>query len=141
MKKLIILIMLIFTTSIQANDNVGYIGIQYGDFDTDDDDVNLTAGLIRLGITTPEGFGFEFRTGVGIEDDDFGPAKVEIERVAGAYALYYIPFGDALKVYPIIGWSEVTLKVSSLGQSGQEEDDDFSYGVGVEIRVIVKSGV
>ncbi|MCP3669520.1 MAG: porin family protein [Gammaproteobacteria bacterium] len=134
MKLIPILFLLTVFSTVQANDNTVYLGIQYSDIEGKDTDNNIenNAAIARLGFITPNNWGLEARTGVGVDDDDLGPVKIELDRIYGLYGLYHFPVGEKLTVYPLIGWSQVKYKASFQGRSAFKDKDGLSYGVGVE---------
>ena len=134
-RNLIILILtgFFFVTPVQAEDIRGYIGLQFGQLDAETDvDVELDATLARLGFTTEHDWGLEVRTGLGSSDDSVGTVDVELERIYGIYGLYHLFLNERVSFYGALGYSKVTLKVSSDTNSTQPEDNGLSYGVGFE---------
>ena len=132
-----------------ADHNGTYVGVQYAMVEDEDLDLEPTAGVIRVGTSADEGYGYEFRIGTGLSDDGltetlpfpFGvtSADLEIDYIFGVYLLAEAPVG-AGSIYGILGFTqaEFTLEVDSqfLGPgSASEDESDISFGFGANFGV------
>ena len=128
MKKLTLVLVLLFTTNSYALESGNsYIGLQLGEADVDD--LDLEAYLIRFGVGVSDRIDLELRYGRGLNDQEDGGIEFEIESIGGFYGLYHVGI-----LYGIAGVSSGTVKASLLGQNTQVEEDSFSYGVGLEYQ-------
>ncbi len=137
------------TGAFAAFDDGGYMGIQYAMIEEDELELEPTAGVLRLGALSDEGFGFEARLGLGISSDDrteslpfpFGETSLdlEIDYLLGLYILAQAPIGSG-SIYGIVGFThtEFTLEAKSefLGSDSESDDEsDLSFGFGVNFGV------
>ena len=136
MNKLLMSLLLVLSTSVQADQLSSYLGVQLGTSESSLDgfgsDVDLDYTLIRFGIWVDDSIALELRTGRGIDDDNYQGIDLEVERIGGLYGLYHLNIGPNASVYGAAGWSDGTLKASQGNLSVQEDDDGFSYGFGAE---------
>jgi hypothetical protein len=132
MKKLALVLLLLFTSNSYAYESGdSYVGVQLGQ--TDIEDLDLNYYLIRIGVEVYDHIDLELRSARGSNDEEDQGIEVEIERISGIYGLYHLTMGHA-SVYGIAGWSEGTIKTTINDQSTQVEEDSFSYGVGLQYR-------
>lgn len=140
------------STSFAGSAGSSYAGIQYGMVtysETGIPDFEPTALAGRLGYFVHDQFSIEGRIGIGISDDSavvdvgFGPENVslEVDSLVGIYGVAHLPLSDNASLYGVIGFTqgELTVKVSGIPFSG--DDDDLSYGIGVDFGVGQKTSV
>jgi hypothetical protein len=138
MKKLVIvlpgvfMIALLALSTANANDARGYIGLQLGKADFEDDDLNY--GLARIGIKFPNNIAAEVRYGAGANSKTNDGVKVEVERILGVYGAYHFDLADKLSLYGIVGWSEVVINSTDSLDSVDTSQGGISYGIGAEFR-------
>lgn len=137
MKKLILVLVLLFSSNIYANEpGDAYIGVQFGQSSLEVDgfdDIDNTYGLIRLGRHITSDITFDLRYGDGIGDDTLMGVDFSIDRIFGLYILYHLELSSTISIYGLIGYTEADLKAEANGGSLVEEDDDISYGIGLNI--------
>ena len=123
-------------------------------FDTDEQiqgdeiDFDPTAFVGRVGYGIADNFAIEGRLGYGFSDDSIsrsgsgnvGTITVDIDQIAGIYAVSYIPISDAFSLYGITGFTntEITVTVDVNNVTGFEDSGDnsgFSYGAGAELGI------
>ena len=130
MKKLALALLLLFTTNTYAYEpGNSYVGLQLGQADVED--LDLGYYLIRFGVEVNDQIDIELRTARGADDEEDQGVEYEVERIGGIYGLYHFNMGRG-SVYGIAGWSEGTIKTTINNQSIQEDEDSFSYGVGLQ---------
>ena len=105
---------------------------------------NPSALIGRLGYYVTDHVAIEGRLGFGISSDDNdmrfngarGNAEVDLERLAGAYAIGHLPVTRAVSVYGLAGFSyaeaEITASNGAMSVSQTTDDTGFSYGVGAQ---------
>ena len=93
----------------------------------------------RLGYHITSNIAIEGRLGFGISDDDINfagvPVAVEVDQLVGAYAVGYLPLAEAFSLYGLAGFSYGEGSASAAGYSLDDDDTDFSYGVGATFDV------
>lgn len=136
MKKFILVLALLFTTYTYADEpGDTYIGVQFGQSTLEVetlDDIETTYGLVRLGIYVTESFAVDLRYGNGLEDDTLSGVDYSIDRIAGLYAVYHFELSSETSIYGLVGYTEIDLKAESNSGSIVEEEDDISYGFGLD---------
>ncbi len=102
-------------------------------------DASPSAIIGRLGYFITDQIAIEGRAGLGVGDDNVTVSgvdvNIEVEQVAGAYALGHLPVADVFSLYGLVGFTYGELSASALGVSLDDDDTDFSYGIGGELRV------
>ena len=106
------------------------------DIDGVSGEANPTAVFARVGYQINEFFAVEGRLGTGLDSDKLHGVKVDIENVYGAYLKAGIPTAVGLYPYAVLGATHGELKASARGYSDTGDDDDISYGVGVDYWVV-----
>lgn len=101
----------------------------------DADEVTLNAVYGRFGAFFNENISAEARLGLGVGDDSWLGAKVELDNFYGAYLRGGIPAGEVFYPYAILGFTKGKISVSGGGFSDSESDSDLSYGVGADFSV------
>ena len=137
MKQFTLVLLLLLTTNIYAYESGdSYIGVQFGQSTLEIDgfdDIENTYGLVRLGIHATPAIALELRYGDGIDDDTVMDIDFSIDRIAGLYALYHFRLSSTVSIYGLLGYTEVDLKAEANGSSTIEDEDDISYGAGIDI--------
>lgn len=101
----------------------------------DADEVTLNAVYGRFGAFFNENISAEARLGLGVGDDSWGGAKVELDNFYGAYLRGGIPTGEVFYPYAILGFTKGKMSASGGGLSMSDSDSDLSYGVGADFSV------
>ena len=96
-----------------------------------------TALVGRLGYGVFDNIAIEGRFGFGLADDEITVGNVEVEaeidQIAGAYAVGYLPVAEQFSLYGLAGFTYGELSASAFGLSFDEDDTDFSYGLGAKV--------
>lgn len=133
-----------------AAEGTGYAGGMFTmltyDEDGVSDDAEPTALIGRLGYHANEYFAVEGRLGIGLSDDSVtvtipdgfggtvtGDVDVELDRLFGAYAVGYLPLGDAAAAYGLVGFTNAKATFSANGFSDSDTDSGLSYGIGFDL--------
>jgi len=136
LKKITLALVILFATHSYAEaPGNSYIGAQFGQSTLEVetlDDIETTYGLVRLGIYVTESLAAESRYGYGLEDDTLSGVDYSIDRIAGLYAVYHFKLSSKTSIYGLIGYTEIDIKAESNGGSFVEEEDDISYGIGLD---------
>ncbi|WP_170230880.1 porin family protein [Spiribacter vilamensis] len=105
---------------------------------------NPSALIGRLGYYVTDNIAVEGRLGFGLSSDETSArlngmnvtGELDIERLAGAYAVAHLPVTGAMSVYGLAGFSyaeaEITASAGGLSGSLTRDDTGFSYGVGAQ---------
>ncbi len=119
-----------------------YLGGGFGMVTYDEDgieEVEPTVLLGRLGHFVADNIAIEGRLGFGIGDDSVNVSGVnvdfEIDQVAGVYGVGHLPLADAFSVYGLAGFTYAEGSLSFVGLSFDDDDTDFSYGIGAQADV------
>lgn len=101
----------------------------------DADEVTLNAVYGRFGAFFNENISAEARLGLGVGDDSFGGAKVELDNFYGVYVRGGIPAGEVFYPYAVLGYTKGKTSFSGGGFSDSNSDSDLSYGIGADFKV------
>lgn len=104
----------------------GLLETEVGSTDFDTPTLNLAFG----GKFNPN-FALEGRLGFGVGDDSENGFEVEIEDYLAIYAKPILPVSDVVSIYALLGLAETSIDTNF----GDEDDDDFSYGIGISARL------
>lgn len=158
MKNKLIFIVLVsasflFSFSVMAKSfGEPYLGIQYAFAEYNEDGIsksfNPTSAILRLGGYVNSNFSIETRVGNGVNDDtqfltEFGisglDATLELNRMAGLYAVGHINIAKALSIYGVLGASRlngITSVPSLVNVTSSGHNSSYSYGAGASIKII-----
>lgn len=119
-----------------------YVGGGFARATYDEDGVeeaNPTALVGRLGYGIIDNVAIEGRLGFGFMDDDINvlgvDVDVNIEQLAGIYAVGYIPLAEQFSLYGLAGITYGEGSIDVVGLNFDGDDTDFSYGVGGQIKL------
>jgi outer membrane immunogenic protein len=138
-----ILTMLSITAFSQEEEPRLYMGLGYdrAQFETSGFDVDVEAIRLNLGYSITPFFAIEIRGGFGVNDDTDAfsipgagtfVAQAEVDHYYGIYLRGELASEERLKPYGIIGYTEGRVELQALGFSVDEDEGDFSYGLGLE---------
>ena len=119
----------------------GYLGSQYSliNFEVSGDGVSAdwepTSLIFRGGVHATDYVQLEARLGFGLSDDDNVGISVEVDQIVGVYGKVSLP--NQLSPYVIFGFSNIDLEIDGVS----DDDDDFSYGIGLDFYVSERSAV
>lgn len=103
------------------------------------DDISLASGYARFGARFDDYFSLEWRIGTGLQDDDIDVSgvntEVSLDLFYGAYVLGGLPVTDVIYPYVLIGYTQAEVELNSRYLSGEYEEHDVSFGVGVNLDV------
>jgi opacity protein-like surface antigen len=103
------------------------------------DEFSLATGYARFGAQFDDYFSLEWRIGTGLQEDDIkvSDAKVDasLDLLYGAYVLGGFPVTEHIYPYALIGYTRAELELSRGISTIGYEDNDISYGVGVNFDV------
>lgn len=119
-----------------------YVGGGYSmvtvDIDTFDD-ADPTAAIGRLGYGITDNIAIEGRLGFGLSDDGLRDTglDIEIDQLAGVYGVAHLPLAEAFSLYGLAGFTygELSLVLPGTSVTVNDDDTDFSYGVGGQLDV------
>lgn len=140
MKRLTLVLFFLFTANTHAYESGDtYIGVQFGQSTAEIggiDDIENTYGLVRFGGYVTSNIAIDFRYGDGIDDDTLMGVDFSIDRIFGLYALYHLPLSSSVSIYGLLGYTEADWKAEANGGLLLEEEDDISYGIGLDLGFI-----
>ncbi len=129
----------VFSSGIAASSE-NYMGVDFTIVkyeETGYSDVNPKVLRLRAGHNFTPNFSLEGHIGFGIADDSTSimgfKADMEIDYLYGLYVRGNVPLSDQFKMYGIAGYTNINATASLLGFSYSDDEEDFSYGVGIEI--------
>lgn len=108
------------------------------DFSSDDASLKLIVG--RLGMEFSETISGELRAGFGVQNDTIEQQSIEVDldwkQLLGGYVRGSFAASDSLFYpYVVLGYSQVELEVSALGETVDDDETDFSYGIGGDLAL------
>ena len=115
-------------------------GFSMVNYDADGaEEAEPTAILGRLGYFFADNFAIESRLGFGMSDDDIQllgtRVDVDVDQLAGVYGVAHLPLAETFSLYGLAGFTYGELSASVDGFSLDDDDTDFSYGVGGQFDV------
>lgn len=116
------------------------LGLGYSHFDTDG--ANLGAITARGTYFFNPHVGVEGEASIGIDDDNIGAAKVELDNSLAAFGVVQMPVAERVDLFARAGYAnnEYNVDVPGLG-GGSGDDDGFAYGVGGKVYLNDRFGV
>lgn len=127
------LLILLVTTSVQAN---GYIGLDGTSIDLQsaDDELNPRGLRLRLGTRISHTFDIEVHLGSGSDSsvESFDKFRTTF---AGIYLKGYLPVGRRSALYGMAGGAGVELTQTIDGRNFGDDRSGFSYGFGLETEL------
>lgn len=119
-----------------------YLGGQYAltdvEFTFDGEgsaDWEPTSLILRGGVHASDYVQLEARLGFGLSDDETLGISAEVEQIVGVYGKISLP--NELSPYIIFGYSDIELEIDGVS----DDDNDFSYGIGLDFYVSENSAV
>lgn len=116
----------------------GYMGADAMVWNLNVDSLNdeFRSEALRLvgGVKLDQYLAVEFHLAAGGSDTNYG-AKLELDYLVGGFLKGIVPMGDRARLFGLLGYSEVKMTVSALGESSSGRDDDISFGAGAEFDV------
>ena len=116
-----------------------YVNVGYSM--TDSDDVNLGAITGRVGWKSATPFGVEGEASFGIDDDEIGGVKVELNSQFAVYGTATAKVSDTFDVFARIGYGTSDIKASAGSISASGNDESWNYGVGAQMFFAGNNGV
>jgi len=101
-------------------------------------DAEPTALIGRIGYGIVDNIAIEGRLGFGLSSDDIDIGGVnvdlDVDQLAGVYGIAHLPVASQFSLYWLAGFTygELSASVGGTGISVNDDDTDFSYGVGAE---------
>ena len=127
---------LTMATAVSAKEGAYYgVGVTQQSIDDTGSGVDVMTLDGRFGAYFNENFSGEVRLGVGITDDDYFGADVEMKHYYGAYLRAGVPVTDGFYPYAIAGYTKAKVEVSDFGVTASDSESDFSYGLGADFSV------
>jgi hypothetical protein len=116
------------------------LGAGYSHFDADG--ANLGALTARGTYFFTPHVGVEGEASIGIDDDQVGAAKVELDNSVAAFGVAQMPVAERVDVFARAGYAsnDYNVKVPGVG-SASGSDDGFAYGVGGKVFLNEKFGL
>jgi len=117
-----------------------YIGGGFGMVTYEEDgieDAEPTALIGRLGYGLFDNIAIEGRLGFGLSDDTVNVLGVDvdldIDQIAGVYGVGHLPLSEQFSLYGLAGFTYGEASASAFGLSFDDDDTDFSYGIGASV--------
>ncbi|MBY6187468.1 porin family protein [Marinobacter hydrocarbonoclasticus] len=113
-----------------------YLGTQvnYGWVDTNFGDANPVALHFLGGYQFNPYIGVEGRIGLGMTDDETDEnIHIEIDSYYGLYLTGTLPMGDWVKVYALVGVTDLSLEQDLDSRSDTFGSSDLTYGIGLSL--------
>jgi outer membrane immunogenic protein len=108
---------------------------------TDSEDVNLGAVTGRLGWKSATPFGVEGEASFGVDDDELGGVKVELDSQWAIYGTATASVSDTAQVFARIGYGSTDIKASAGSISASGSDESWNFGVGGQFFFSGDNGV
>jgi hypothetical protein len=115
-----------------------YAGAGYTHFDGDD--VALGGLTGRLGVRLHPNFAIEGEASFGVNDDEVGPLKVELDHAVAAYGVGVLPVSPTIDLFARAGFASLEAD-GAFGVARQADGDGFAFGVGGQIMLTDRFGV
>ena len=122
----------------QGND---YIGLQYAELTASLDsgeEASPQVAVARFGKENTDYIAFEARLATNIDSDSTTvggvSVNVELDRLVGLYGVLRYPFFETASVYGVLGATHGKMTARAMGDSVYGDDEDFSYGAGLDLR-------
>lgn len=129
MKKLITAAALLVAAASPALAQGPYLGANYNNLSVGDLDVS-TAGIVA-GYELSPNLAVEGRLATGVEDDNFGPFRAEVDSYMGVNLLGKVPLTNNFSLYGTLGYGSLDASVNGPGFSSSGSDESVNYGGGV----------
>lgn len=110
-----------------------YVGLDYTHLE--DSGIELGALTLKGGYQLNDWAAVELRGGLGVVDDNYHGADVELEHHVGGYFRAGLPNDSAIYPYVIAGYTHAKIKASFGGFSDSDSEGDFSWGIGASVRL------
>ncbi|MBW3141430.1 porin family protein [Ferrimonas balearica] len=113
-----------------------YIGgqLNYGWVDTNFGDANPVALHVLGGYQFNPYIGIESRIGLGLADDEAADnIHIEVDSYYGLYLTGTLPMGDWVRLYALVGVTDLSLEQDLDSQSDTFGTSDLSYGLGLSL--------
>ena len=110
-----------------------YVGVDYTYLE--EEDIEIGALTLKGGYQITDWAAVELRGGLGVADDDYYGADIELEHYIGGYFRAGLPNDSAIYPYVIAGYTHAKVKASFAGFSETDSNGDFSYGLGASLRL------
>lgn len=118
-----------------------YVGLQYAELTASLDsgeEASPQIAVARFGKQNTDYIAFEARVATNIDSDSTTvggvSVDVELDRLVGLYGVLRYPFFDTASVYGVVGATHGKMTARAMGDSVSGDDEDFSYGVGFDLR-------
>ena len=132
MKKTLIALAIAITSPIALAG--GYVGGNYSTLDYSEDGLgkDLSIGAVSAvgGYQLNDYVAVEARVGVGVSDDSYLGATLELDNYYGAYLKFGAPIGNFYP-YAMVGMTEGEVTASVTGFSLSQSESDVSYAAGI----------
>ncbi|WP_189464247.1 outer membrane beta-barrel protein [Vreelandella hamiltonii] len=97
-------------------------------------DFRSEALRLVAGIKLDQYLAVELHVATGGSDNN-GGLGVELDYLVGGFLKGIVPMGDRARLFGLLGYSEVKMTASALGERSSGRDDDISFGAGAEFDV------
>ena len=109
---------------------------------------NVDTDTADLGALTARGtyffnphFGVEGEASFGVDDDNIGAAKVELDNSVAAFGVAQMPVSERVDLFARAGVAQTKYKISGSGFSNSETDDGVAYGAGAKVFLTDRFGL
>jgi opacity protein-like surface antigen len=123
----------------EANGFYGNVGYTF--VNADDLDVDLGALGAKVGYKFNPYIGVEGEAAFGVDDDNIGPVKVELEHTVAAYVVGFVPVNAQFELLGRVGYGTTEVKASGFGASVSGDDSSWNLGVGAQYFFTANDGV
>lgn len=107
--------------------------------------VNLSALGGKLGYRFNPYVGVEGEAAFGVADDTANvlgvPVKLKLEDAVSGFAVGFWPVSPKLDLFARVGYGNVKIKASAMGNSAHGDQDGWNAGVGAQYFFTAKDGV
>ncbi|WP_051252482.1 porin family protein [Ferrimonas kyonanensis] len=132
MKKIVFACLLMPMCAL-ASEPAVYVGGQYNFMEVDGGpSVDIGALSGRLGYEFNRNVAVEARLGMGVSDDTLMGVDIELNYYYGVYLRGQMPMDSGFTPYVIAGYTKGELEASNDFDKAKEDENDFSYGIGVD---------
>jgi outer membrane immunogenic protein len=122
-----------------ANGFYGNIGYTF--VNADDLDVDLGALGAKVGYKFNPYIGVEGEAAFGVDDDNFGPIKLELKHTVAAYVVGFVPVNEQFELLGRVGYGNTEVEASGFGGSASADDSCWNVGVGAQYFFTANDGV
>src|SRR5690606_8314813 len=120
-----------------------YAGLNYALLELSSDapattDAEPTAFVGKLGHFLLDQIAVEGRLGLGVTSDTVAGVDYDMDRLLGAYLTGYVPLGEQITAYALVGVTEARFSASGITAT---TDSGFTWGFGADLYASPKFAI